>query len=172
MILFETERLRVRHFTADDKDNYYKLSGDFQVMQYIRAVKTKEESDQFLEQIMNDDKSNPMLGRWAAEDKTTGEFIGSFAIIPVPGLPGEIQLGYSLTPENWGKGYATELTKAGLNFFLDNYPLPRIYGVTEIPNTASQHVLLKAGFRSAGTMMENEKELLLFIVDRQTPSLT
>lgn len=164
MILFETARLIVRHFTDADKENYFSLSGDYSVMQYIRAVKTRTESDVFLEQIIKDAKANPRLGRWAVNEKLSGEFVGSFAIIPMPAMPDRIQLGYSLTPANWGKGYATELTLEGLRFFQENFPLQEIYAITEKLNIASQKVLLKAGFQSAGTIVEDEKELLLFII--------
>ena len=63
-------------------------------------------------------------------------------------------------------GYATEVTKEGMNYFYNKTPLTEIYGVTEIQNVASQKVLLKAGFAPHGTKMEGEKELLLFIVRR------
>ena len=166
-IIFETERLIVRQFTEEDKDNFFLLSGNETVMQYIRAVSTKEESDAFLLENITAYETNPHKGRWAVVDRADGSFVGSFAIIPLPSQPDKIQLGYSLKPENWGKGYATELTKAGLNYFLNSYSLPEIYGVTETPNTASQKVLLKAGFQPAGSFMENEKELLLFVVKRE-----
>ena len=47
MIIFETERLLVRQFTIADTDNYFALQGNPLVMQYIRPVKTKEQSDDF-----------------------------------------------------------------------------------------------------------------------------
>ena len=73
-------------------------------------------------------------------------------------------MGYSFTPENWGKGFATEVTRAGLDYFRNNTPLTEIYAVTESPNIASQKVLLKAGFSIYGNKMEGEKELVVFIV--------
>ena len=164
MIIFETKRLIVRQFTENDKDNFFLLSGNETVMQYIRAVSTKEESDKFLLENIAAYEVNPHGGRWAVINKATGLFAGSFAIIPMPSQPEKIQLGYSLLPENWGKGYATELTKTGLDYFMKYYSLPEIYAITEIPNTASQKVLLKAGFQPAGTTMEGEKELLMFVV--------
>jgi len=88
------------------------------------------------------------------------------AIIPLPSKPGELQLGYSLLPQYWGKGYATELAMAGLDFFKRNFLVPVIYAVTEVPNVASQKVLLKAGFEMVGPFEENKKELLLFKVQR------
>lgn len=166
MIVFETERLIVRQFTIGDKDNFFRLSGDPTVMQYIREISTRVQSDKFLKENIEGYQTKPHRGRWAVVHKTDRSFIGSFAIIPLPSDPAKIQLGYSLLPENWGKGYATELTHGGLNYFMNHYSLPEIYGVTEKPNVASQKVLLKAGFQPAGSFMENEKELLMFVVKR------
>ena len=171
MIVFETERLRVRYFNEQDKDNYFELSGNYEVMRYIRAVKTKEDSDKYLDQIIQDAIAFPRTGRWAVVEKDSGNFVGSFAIIPMPAFPEKIQLGYSLTTDNWGKGYATELTKEGLKYFLEQHTHPVIHGITEIPNTASQKVLLKAGFRPAGTIIEDGKELSLFIFERAWAAL-
>lgn len=165
-IIFETERLRVRRYTGADYELFFLLSGDPAVMQYIRPVSTREQSDAFLLENIDYYRSNPTRGRWAVEEKETGVFVGSFAIIPLPSQPAELQLGYSLTPENWGKGYATELTLAGLEYFLQQETLPVIYGVTETPNIASQKVLVKAGFIADGSFREGEKELLRFKVHR------
>lgn len=165
MTIFETERLVVRQYTTNDKDHFFSLNGDPEVMKYIRAVKSRIESDAFLFQVIAD-YIKPHMGRWAVWEKSYPNFVGSFAIIPVPLMPHKIQLGYSLTPTNWGKGYATELTRAGLKYFLVQHTLPEIYGITEVPNIASQQVLLKSGFKPAGTMVEDDKELLVFKVDR------
>ena len=166
---FFTERLIVRRLRSDDKDNFFLLNGDENVMRYIRAVITKEESDAKLEKMLTEEQSAPAAighGRWLIEEKATGNFIGSFAIIPIPGEPEKIQLGYSFIPAAWGKGYATEVAKAGLQYFLENTDIPEIYGVSETANTASMKVLEKAGFRFHSTKMEEGKELTVFIVKR------
>lgn len=165
-IVFETERLLVRELTFQDKDNFFLLNGDEEVMRYIRPVKTKEESDAQLEQIVNV-PSIPENGRWAVVDKASRRFIGSFAIIPIPSEPEKTQLGYSFIPEYWGKGLASELAQKGLQYFLDNTTVPEIYGITETPNIPSQKVLLKAGFQFHCTRTEEGKELTIFIVRRQ-----
>jgi [ribosomal protein S5]-alanine N-acetyltransferase len=167
-IAFETERLIVRRLTKDDKDNFFLLNGSEEVMRYIRAPKNREESDAHLEMILADEAANPRkgAGRWLVEEKVTGAFVGSFAIIPIPSEPEKTQLGYSFIPEHWGKGYATELAKAGLQFFLDNSTIPEIYGVTETENVASSKVLQKAGFVYHSTKVEEGKELTVFIVRR------
>jgi [ribosomal protein S5]-alanine N-acetyltransferase len=164
MDIFTTERLRVRHFTENDFDNYFALQGNPLVMQYIRPARTREESDTFLkEKILAADPAD-YKGYWAVEQKDTGLFVGCFVVIPIPDDITKTQLGYSFLPEHWGKGYASEVTKEGMNYFYNRTPLTEIYGVTETPNIASQKVLLKAGFVLHEKKMEGEKELLVFIV--------
>jgi [ribosomal protein S5]-alanine N-acetyltransferase len=165
-VIFETERLVVRQFTADDYDNYFSLHGNPEVMKYIRPAQVKEEADAKFEETILNAAPHPFLGRWAVDEKYSERFIGSFVIIPIPNDEEKIQLGYSFLPSDWGKGYATEVTKAGLVYFHNRTPLTEIYGVTESLNIASQKVLLKAGFQPFDKKMEGEKEVMAFIVKR------
>ena len=96
-IIFETERLVVRKFTTADYDNLYLLHGNPEVMRYIRPVKTKVESDAFLDMALVTYASSYM-GRWAVDEKLTGNFAGTFVIVPIPDDTEKIQLGYSFTP--------------------------------------------------------------------------
>lgn len=164
-LIFETARLSVRRYTKDDYDNMYLMHGDPKVMQYIRAVKTRAESDAMLDEVLAADNTS-FLGRWAVNEKATQSFIGTFVIVPIPTEPTRIQLGYSFRPEKWGQGFATEVTLAGLQYFRDKTPLSEIYAVIETANIASRRVLEKAGFTFFETKMEGEKELTIFIIRR------
>ncbi|MGZ5220292.1 MAG: GNAT family N-acetyltransferase [Chitinophagaceae bacterium] len=165
--IFETERLVVRHYTKDDGDNFFLLNGDEEIMRYIRPAKTREETDLFLAEIIKKYEEDPSAGRWATEDKQTGAFVGSFALIPIEGSVDKMQLGYALLKQNWGKGYATELTLSGLEYVLTKTALTEIFAVTEIQNTASQKVLLKAGFKMHSSYTEGTKELFQYIFLKQ-----
>jgi len=166
MLIFETKRLVVRRYTENDKDHFFSLNGNEEVMRYIRQVKTREECDEFLLQVIAYSEAEKLFGRWAAEDKLSKEFVGSFAIIPVEGK-NQMQLGYSLLFEHWGKGYATELTIAGLHYVFTRTQIEFIYAYTEGPNTSSQKVLLKAGFRPTGSHMEGEKQVEGFVLGKE-----
>ena len=162
-IIFETDRLIVRQYDFEtDTENFYLLNGDEEVMRYIRATKSKEECDVFLKKAIESYKVNPLMGRWAADEKATGKFVGSFAIIPIEGSE-DIQLGYAFLKENWGKGFASELTKAGLEYYFKNTNVDHIYAIAEKGNVASHNVLFKNGFVPDGEKIEEEKVLLQFI---------
>jgi len=162
-IIFETKRLIVRQYVFDvDAEGFFLLNGDEEVMRYIRPAKTREECDVFLKEILTSAEANPGMGRWAAIEKKSGIFIGSFAIIPIENT-NDIQLGYALLKKYWGKGFASELTMAGLEYYFSTTSAEKIYALAETPNTASHRVLLKNGFVPDGTRKEGVKELQQFI---------
>jgi ribosomal-protein-alanine N-acetyltransferase len=164
--VFETERLLVREYDVEkDPGNFFALNGDKEVMQYIRAVKSREECDEFLKEIIAAYKTDKGRGRWAVEDKTSGEFVGSFAFIPVTGTP-DYQLGYALLKQHWGKGYATELMKEGLRYIFQKTDLEKVFGITESAHVVSQRVLLKTGFLLFQNYMEGGKKMSKFILKR------
>ena len=103
------------------------------------------------------------MAGWRLMKSISNIFVGSFAIIPLENTM-HMQLGYSLLPAYWGKGFATELTKAGLNYVFTQTNLEEIFGVTESENTDSQKVLLKSGFTHHSNVMEGTKELHRFIL--------
>ena len=129
----------------EDLDVFYRLNGDEKIVRYIRAPKSYWECRGFLEQIIGSYKDRPVNWRVALVSLETNQVIGSFAIMPVAGT-GDTQLGYSLLPEHWGKGYATEIAVAGARYAFVELGLDSIVAITEVANAASQHVLLKSGF--------------------------
>lgn len=157
-IVFETQRLIVRHYKVDDADNFYLLNSDPDVMRYIRPVKSRADTDLFFAEVIKYSEENPAYGRMAVIEKGSGTFVGSFAIIPLEKTE-HMQLGYSLLPGYWGKGYATELAKGGLQYAFTRTNLVEVFGVTESLNTASQNVLVKCGFKPHSKVPEGEKEL-------------
>lgn len=166
MIIFETDRLIIRRYTLADDENFFRLNGDAEIMRYIREPRDRTDCLVFLKRNIIYYEQHPLLGRWAMEERSTGIFIGSFAIIPVESTDhtrqNEIQLGYALLKEHWGKGYATESTLAGMQYAFEVMKLPKIVAITETANFASQKVLLRCGFRQQPNIQEGNKTLCYF----------
>ena len=136
-------------------------------MRYIRPVISRQESDTFLLANIKLYDAYPYMGRWAAIEKSDGSYIGSFSILTMEGGGNKLHIGYALLPEYWGKGFASELLKTGMRYFFDQHHADTLYAITEIPNTASQNVLLKAGFIQTGTLNEEGKTALVFSFNRE-----
>jgi ribosomal-protein-alanine N-acetyltransferase len=158
-IVFETVRLVVRRSTAEDFEYLYQLNSDADVMRYIRPTMGIDEAKAFLQKNIDLYNEFPLLGRWATFDKA-GHFVGSFAIIHIPGSL-DIQLGYALLKPNWGKGYASELAARGVQYAIENGINP-LYAITEDGNVASQKVLTKNAFRFLYSVKEGEKILFRY----------
>ncbi len=166
MVIFETERLVIRQYTPADEENFFRLNGDPEVMKYIREPRDRQECNIFLKRNLSFYEQNPLMGRWAMIEKASDAFVGSFAIIPVETTDhsrhSEIQLGYALLKDHWGRGYATESTRAGRKYAFDIMKLPLIVAITETANIASQKVLLRSGFIQQANIQEGKKPLCYF----------
>jgi RimJ/RimL family protein N-acetyltransferase len=150
--VLETERLRLRRFTQDDVDNLVELDADPEVMRYItggratpREVIEREELPAFL-------RRSDGYGFWAAVEKATGEFVGWFHLRPrADGPADEPELGYRLRRSAWGKGYATEGSRALIEKAFTDLGAQRVWAETMVVHTASHRVMEKAGLRYVRT---------------------
>lgn len=166
MIIFESERLYVQRYTVADVDHFFMLNGDPELMRYIRAPKTKSESKIFFEENMRLYEQMPGIGRFAVFLKEGNQFAGSFSLLSLEDS-GDFHLGYMLLQKNHGKGLATELVKASLNYVYKTLQNNIVKAITVRDNIASQKVLLKSGFILTGTTEHEGEEVLVF--ERQQP---
>lgn len=60
------------------------------------------------------------------------------------------ELGYWITPDHWGLGFATEAGRAVVDMARHSLRLPRLHASHFVDNTASGHVLTKLGFTRTG----------------------
>jgi RimJ/RimL family protein N-acetyltransferase len=164
--LLRTDRLALRRFTADDAQNLYRLDSDPRVMRYIGdgSVSTRASIEAGLARIVRYYDRYPGLGVWPAQERPTSRFIGWFCLKYVPKTV-EVEVGYRLLPEAWGRGYATEGARALVARGFEVLGLYRIIGLTHPENVASQRVLQKAGLRDAGWGRYYERELRLFVAE-------
>jgi ribosomal-protein-alanine N-acetyltransferase len=145
-----TERLALRRFTPDDLDWFAALYADPDVTRYLGGVRDRAAAADLLHnRILRYYDEHPGLGIWITRERATGERIGFHLLNHIQGET-IIQIGYSLMTHAWGKGYATEMAAAVVRYGFVDLGLARIAGITNLPNVASQRVLLKVGLERRG----------------------
>jgi RimJ/RimL family protein N-acetyltransferase len=151
----ETERLLLRCFTADDAGVLVELDSDPAVMRYVtggRPTPRAEIETEILPAWLGWYERTPGYGFWAAIEKAGGAFIGWFHLRPADDdRPDEPELGYRLCTSAWGKGYATEGSRALIERAFRELGAERVTAGTMAINVASRRVMEKAGLRYVRT---------------------
>ena len=158
-VFLETERLVLRRFTEADADALFELDSDPQVTRFITGGKPTPRDairDEILPRFLHYYERYAGFGYWAAIEKSTGEFLGWFEFRPPEGSgPGEVELGYRLRRSAWGKGYATEGSRALVRKGFTELGVRRVVASTMVVNTASRRVMEKAGLTPARTFHQS-----------------
>lgn len=149
--IIETERLYFRELLVTDEAGIFELDADPEVHQYLgkQQIVTIEQARKTIQFIRDQYISNG-VGRLAIIEKETNSFVGwgGFKLItePVNGHKDYHDLGYRFIKKYWGKGYATESTKAVIEYGLNILKLQEIFAIADEGNLASKKVLEKCGF--------------------------
>jgi RimJ/RimL family protein N-acetyltransferase len=150
-VFLETQRLVLRQFTLADVDNLVSLDADPEVMRFITggaATPRSEIADEVLPAFLGYYERFECYGFWAVVEKSTGEFLGWFHFRPKDAAsPGEAELGYRLCRSAWGKGYATEGSRALIDKGFTEFGVQRVVAEAMAVNAASRRVMEKAGLR-------------------------
>lgn len=143
--LMETERLIIREKTLADKEELFKLHSDLEVQKYTgeSIVESIEVIEEAIKRRVKDYKTYG-YGRWVLEDKKSKRFIGWAGLLYLPEFD-KIDIGYRLNQEFWGKGYATEASKAILEYGFNTLKLDLIIAIALPENKASIRIMQKIG---------------------------
>ncbi|RAK70311.1 GNAT family N-acetyltransferase [Hymenobacter edaphi] len=164
----ETTRLALRPITAADFDLYLRFQSDPQIMRHIGAPRPAEVVRQYLDDMPADYARWPGMGRWFTVEKASGRVVGIHLLKPLD-TSAHIELGYRLLPEAWGRGYATEMGRALIEYGFGPLGLAQVVGITAPDNVASQHVLEKCGLRYQGPAHYYGAEQRFYTIDNPAP---
>jgi [ribosomal protein S5]-alanine N-acetyltransferase len=86
-------------------------------------------------------------GQWIFFDKATDLFVGRGGIRKViVNDREEVELGYALMPEFWGRELAVEIGKKALSIAFNDFSYPSVVCYTLVENKRSERVMQKIGF--------------------------
>ena len=131
----------------------FEMDKNPEVHKYLwqNTSKKIEESVEVIKYVQNQYERNN-IGRFATIVKETGEFIGWTGIKYIDdheenGNTNFYDYGYRLAEPFWNKGYATEASRAWLDYGFNQMNIKVMNAYTHAENGASNHILQKIGMQ-------------------------
>jgi RimJ/RimL family protein N-acetyltransferase len=89
------------------------------------------------------------FGHWMLESLETGELVGRAGLYHPPDWP-DVEVGWTVAREHWGKGYAPEAGRRACEWAHEELGLPRILSLIHPDNAQSMRVAEKLGLKREG----------------------
>jgi [ribosomal protein S5]-alanine N-acetyltransferase len=147
-LVFETERLALHRFDADDDAAFVlRLVNEPSWLQFIgdKGVRTLDDARAYLVNGPLTMYARCGHGLYRVDLKHSGEAVGMCGLIKRDTLP-DVDIGYAFLPGHWGRGYAEEATRATLTH-AHVLGLRRILAIVSPGNERSIRLLEKLGLR-------------------------
>ena len=144
MIFLETERLLFRSHQPEDETDFIKMHTDPEVRRYVgrQAWPLEKSVHRFRTEYLGQPKG--IYGLWATVVKDEGRYVGSCGLR----LDGHAaSLGYYLARPYWGKGIATEASRAFIEVAFHRLHLSHVSATVQQAHAVSEHILRKLGFQ-------------------------
>jgi [ribosomal protein S5]-alanine N-acetyltransferase len=153
-----TERLLLRDFTGAEWPEVLAYQRDPRYLRFYPWTERSEADVQaFVERFVGWQQETPRIRfQLAITLPDTGEVIGNVGVRRSSMEDRAGDMGFELSPEHWGRGYATEAAAAMLGFGFTTMGLHRIGADCIADNEASARVLERVGMRREGRLREAE----------------
>ena len=139
----ETERLVLRAWREADRDPFFALNSDPVVMEYLPTT-DRAAIDEAVDRLNATQAANGHCF-WAVERKHDGAFLGFCGPMPPRDPLNEVELGWRLSRDAWGAGYASEGARASLAWCWANLDTPTVMAITVPANRRSRAVMERIG---------------------------
>src|SRR5579883_1889335 len=160
MVLVETERLFIRQWVPDDWKRFRPLGTDPRVLEYLT---TEPWSDERIQQFINKGievaKTRGWI-LWPVIHREDAELIGFCGF--GDGFPPDVEIGWRLLPEYWGRGLATEAAKAVMQYGFETFRFNRLISVTHHANRRSIRVMEKLGMTFEKSFTYKETQVVCY----------
>lgn len=144
MIFLETERLLFRSHEAEDEDDFVKMHTDPEVRRYVggQAWPLEKAVHRFRREYLG--QPTEIHGLWATVWKNEQKYVGCCGLRLGAD---EASLGYYIARPYWGRGIASEASRAFIDVAFRRLHLSRVSATVQQGHAASEHILRKVGFQ-------------------------
>jgi RimJ/RimL family protein N-acetyltransferase len=160
-----TERLRMRPWVSDDAEAVMRMFSDPEVDEFLEVGGTPEAARRLIDGHRRHQAAHG-FSQWALEERASGEVVGELGLQLLENEGPEVELGWVLARRVWGRGYATEGSRAWLDAAFGELGLEEVVAVIRRENAGSHRVAERLGMRRAGTRRAYGHELDLYTISR------
>lgn len=157
----ETERLIIRDWhlkSRGDVMGAFAMYSDPAVLRYFptsQPVKSMQEMRELLKKRLDQNAAFPPgHGVWAVEEKAQKRVVGTALLKPLPDAAGaltaDIEVGWHLRQDAWGKGFATEFGRELIRYGIEDLKLAELFAVVFPENLPSIRVTQRLGMTPLG----------------------
>jgi len=171
--LYETERLFIRPLNLDDIIVWRTFLADERSTKYFPEFMKNRDAAHALTWIEKQicryrDKKGGLM---ALMEKESGRFIGQSGLL-IQQINGqeELEVGYHLLPEFWGKGYATEAAQFFKTLAFQISDVASVVSNIEVSNFPSQAVAKRNGMQNSGQFTWLDLEVFMYRIARENAS--
>lgn len=161
----QSERLITRFLTIEDTNTWANFLGNKDCLEFFPAsdFKTPEDYALFWMEKQINRYKDKRYGLQALIDKNTGEFVGQCGLLTqeVDGIK-ELEVGYHVFRNHWGKGYAIEAAKLFKDYGFKNKQADSIISIIHHQNIRSQNVAGKNGMKKEKETKWNDLNVFIF----------
>lgn len=151
--ILETRQLLLREMTLDDLDPLLRVFSDPEAMRFYPKPFDPEMMRGWIERSQQRYRDHG-YGLWALVLKQTGEVVGDCGLVRQEvGDRHEIEIGYHVRRDLWGRGLATEAARACRDYGFQQLGAGRLISLIHPANIASRRVAEKNGM-----LLEQETE--------------
>jgi len=164
-LIFETERLQLRYQRKNDLEFLINLWTDNDITKFVGGPRNKQN----LIKSFNDIALDPfkeIYDLWFFELKETQELIGMAGLLEkIVSNEKYYEINYYVTKKYWNNGYATEISKGIINYFLEQNKIETFIAIIDKENITSIKVALKIGMKYWKTEFRGKGEKDIYKIE-------
>ncbi len=165
----ESDRLKFDLVDTEDFATWIELFNDQGVARFVGMEKIpnpQEQCEHWLDRIKYR-YENDLGGLNALIDKNTNKIVGQCGLLvqEVDGIT-ELEIGYSILPQHWRKGYAGEAAQKCRDFAFENNYADSLISIIHVDNINSKGVAIKNGMNDTKTTSFKEMPVNIFRINK------
>ena len=165
-MVLETKRLILREMTPHDVDDLLEVLSDPEAMQFYPQPFDRKMTQAWIGRNIQRYAQHG-FGLWALIFKENGKLIGDCGLVvqEVDGVE-EVEIGYHIRRDLWGKGLATEAAQACRDYGFTQLGFDKLISLVNPANIASRRVAEKNGMRLIKGIEWRDKPTYVYAIER------